>query len=248
MFRDLVPDLNGEFAVPDTFLDVPFVPSEDDVVHAMLRLAGVGPKDLLYDLGCGDGRIVVAAARHYGARAIGVELDPLRIADAMEYAGDEGVECDVDFIEEDLFDVDISKATVVALYLLDSINTQLRPRFLKELRPGARIVSHAFGMGDWQADAQIKVNGITVHKWVVPASVEGSWEWTDARGMPWRVELDQEYQRVTGAGWAGDKETAIEATLSGTTLKIDTKTPDTDESRRFVFDFKTADQPEVSEG
>src|SRR5690554_6349545 len=132
MFRDLVDDdLHNYSTVPGMFLDVPFVPTDDEVIKAMLDLAEVGPRDRLYDLGCGDGRIVVKAALERNTRSVGIEIDPLRIADAMEYAGLSGVEYLVDFVEESIFTADFSKATVVTLYLLDSINLQLRPRLLE---------------------------------------------------------------------------------------------------------------------
>src|SRR5690606_9512867 len=128
-------------------------------------LAGVGRRDVLYDLGCGDGRIVVAAARHFGTRGVGIEIDPARIADAMEYAGDVGVEYLVDFVEDNIFTADIAEATVVTLYLLDTVNLKLRPRLLHELRPGTRIVSHAFDMGDWLPDEHLELGGINLYKW-----------------------------------------------------------------------------------
>src|SRR5690606_2492800 len=143
----------------------------------MLELANVGPRDVLYDLGSGDGRIVIEAAKRYGTRGVGVDLDPTRVADAMEYAGNVGVEYLVDFLEADLFTVNIRNATVVTLYLLDSVNVQLRPRLLNELRPGTRIISQTFDMGDWQPDARIRRHGIRIHKWIVPAHIAGAWEW-----------------------------------------------------------------------
>lgn len=149
-------------------LDVPFVPTDEAVIEAMLDLADVGPNDVLYDLGSGDGRILIAAAMNRNTRGIGIELDPLRIADAMEEAGHAGVEYLVDFLEEDFFEADLSEATVVSLYLLQSVNLQLRPKLLSELRPGTRIVSHAFDMGDWKPDDWTKVGGISIYKWIVP--------------------------------------------------------------------------------
>lgn len=239
LFKDLVDDLDSFSLEPHLFLDVPFVPSEDAVVKALLQMAGVGRKDVVYDLGCGDGRIVVAAAKHYRARAIGIEIDPLRIAEAMEAAADEGVEMQVDFIEESLFDADFSAATVVTLYLLDSINTQLRPRFLTELRPGSRIVSHAFDMGDWKADDQRKVNGITLYKWVVPGQVAGSWAWEGLDGTPFHAELEQKYQQVTGTAWQGDSPREIEnAHLQGNQLTLTLREPGSDTARHFALHFE----------
>lgn len=147
--------------------DVPYVPTPPPVVEAMLKLANVNPGDFVIDLGCGDGRIVVMAAEKFGARGIGYDLNPQRIAEAKENAKKAGVENRVEFIEKNLFDADISRATVVTLYLLPDVNLRLRPKLLRELRTGARIVSHSFDMGDWKADRKIEVNGKTLYYWEV---------------------------------------------------------------------------------
>ena len=226
VFRDLVEDLDDYSPEPDRLLDVPFVPSDDDVVEAMLSLGEVTSKDLVYDLGSGDGRIVITAAQTRGARGIGVELDPLRIADAMEDAGDARVEYLIDFIEEDIFTVDISDATVVTLYLLESVNLQLRPRLLEELRPGTRILSHVFKMGDWRADEQFELRvenrrPVNLYKWIVPAQVAGSWEWEGTEGGRYRVELEQKFQDVTGRAWLDDEAIDLTgATLCGASLTL----------------------------
>jgi SAM-dependent methyltransferase len=150
-------------------LDVPFVPTPNDVVSSMLRLANVRSGDIVYDLGCGDGRIVVAAARRgKGVRAVGVDIDPRRIADAEENARKAGVSDRTRFIRQDLFEADLREATVVTLYLLPSLNVRLRPKLLAELSPGTRIVSHGFDMGDWQPAATRKVGTSTVYYWIVP--------------------------------------------------------------------------------
>jgi len=130
----------------------PFVATPPDVVDRMLALAGVSANDVVYDLGCGDGRIVIAAARAYGARGVGVDIDPARIDEAQENARRAGVEHLVTFRVQDALDTDVSEATVVALYLVSALNVQLRPRLTAQLRPGARIVSHNFPMGDWDPD------------------------------------------------------------------------------------------------
>ncbi|HUG76415.1 MAG TPA: class I SAM-dependent methyltransferase, partial [Burkholderiales bacterium] len=132
--------------------DVPFVPTDQKVVEKMLELARVGPRDIVYDLGSGDGRIVIAAAKK-GARGVGVDIDPQRIEEARENARAAGVEDRVRFVQGDLFKADIGDATVVTLYLLSTVNQRLRPKLLAELRPGTRIVSHAFDMGDWHPQA-----------------------------------------------------------------------------------------------
>lgn len=221
MFRDLIDDIDNYSEDPETFLDVPFVPTDESVVEAMLKLGAVGPKDVLYDLGSGDGRILITAARDRDTRGIGVEIDPLRIADAMEEAGWAGVECLVDFIEEDIFSADFSEATVVTLYLLESVNLQLRPQLLSQLRPGSRIISHAFDMGDWKPDDWLELSGVNIYKWIVPAQVAGVWEWERPDGKPYRIELQQKYQDVTGSVWLADKKAHLEsAELSGGRLKL----------------------------
>lgn len=147
--------------------DVPYVPTPYPIVEAMLKLGNIKPSDFVIDLGCGDGRIVVMAAEKFGARGIGYDLNPQRIAEARENAKKAGVENRVQFIEKNLFDADISKATLVTLYLLPEVNLRLRPKLLRELRTGARIVSHSFDMGDWKPDRKIEVNGKTLYYWEV---------------------------------------------------------------------------------
>ena len=148
--------------------DIHFVPTPEEVVEAMLRLADVDKNDVVYDLGSGDGRIPIAAARRFGARAVGIDLDPKLVAEATRNAQDAGVGDRVRFIEGDIFEADISPATVVTLYLLTSINERLRPKLLNELRPGTRIVSHQFRMGDWQPDREIVVDFRPLFLWRVP--------------------------------------------------------------------------------
>ena len=137
--------------------DVPFVPTTDQAVQAMLKLAGVKTTDTVYDLGCGDGRIVIAAAKNFGARAVGIDIDPQRIKEANENAKKAGVENRVKFIEQDLFKADFHEATVVTLFLLPQVNLQLKPILLKQLKPGTRIVSNTFDMGDWKAEKELNV-------------------------------------------------------------------------------------------
>jgi tRNA G37 N-methylase Trm5 len=147
--------------------DVIFVPTRELVIEAMLKAANVTPNDVVYDLGCGDGRIVVAAAK-LGARAVGIDIDPQRIKEANENAAKNGVTGKVQFRQEDLFEADIREATVVTLYLLPSLNVKLRPRLMEQLRPGTRIVSHDFDMGDWAPEQTLSVDGKTVYLWTIP--------------------------------------------------------------------------------
>ncbi|MEX2593706.1 MAG: class I SAM-dependent methyltransferase [Anditalea sp.] len=148
--------------------DVHYVPTRQAVVDAMLDLAKVTENDVVYDLGCGDGRIVVTAAKQYGATGTGIDIDPQRIKEANENATNAGVNDKVEFVQANLFESDVSEASVVTLYLLNSLNMKLRPILLEQLKPGTRIVSHAFNMGDWEPDKTIKVDGSTIHLWTVP--------------------------------------------------------------------------------
>lgn len=148
--------------------DVIFVPTPPEVVDAMLKVAKVGKNDIVYDLGCGDGRIVIAAARDFGARGIGIDIDPQRIQEATENATQAGVTDRVKFLNADLFEANISDASVVTLYLLPSLNLKLRPKLMKELKPGTRIVSHSFDMGDWEPEQTLDVNGRKVYYWTIP--------------------------------------------------------------------------------
>ncbi len=151
--------------------DVPYVPTPEAVVDAMLEVAKVGKDDVLYDLGSGDGRIVVTAAQKYGTRGVGIDINPERIQEANANAQKAGVTDRVKFIQQDLFNTDFSEATVVTLYLLPDINLKLRPKLLRELKPGTRIVSHAFDMGDWKPQQTLTVDGRQVYYWVVPEEV-----------------------------------------------------------------------------
>ena len=149
--------------------DVVYVPTPQPVVDAMLKLANVRKGDVLYDLGSGDGRIPITAAKGFGVRAVGIDIDPERIAEANENAKTAGVTNLVSFRNADLFTSDFSEATVVTLYLLDTLNLKLRPKLLRELKPGTRIVSHAFSMGDWEPQQTQEVDGRMIYFWTVPA-------------------------------------------------------------------------------
>lgn len=237
LFSDSFDNIHDYSEGEGVHLDVPFVPTDEAVVDAMLELANVGPKDVLYDLGSGDGRILVAAARERGTRGVGIDIDPQRIADAMEYAGWSQVERFVDFIEGDIFTEDFSEATAVTLYLLQSINLQLRPRLITELQPGTRIVSHAFDMGDWKADEFRKVGGVKVYKWIVPGDVAGEWEW-ERGGNQYRVNLHQSYQEVAGSAWLnGSPVQLMNAELFGRRLKIEIQEEKHKLPSSFILDF-----------
>jgi SAM-dependent methyltransferase len=162
---------------PKKSLDVPYVPTTEDAVDAMLKLAEVKKGDVVYDLGCGDGRIVIAAAKNYGARGVGIDIDPQRIAEANANARRAGVEKLVRFEENDLFQANFKEATVVTLFLLSSVNLKLKPKLLAELKPGTRIVSNTFDMGDWKPEKEFTVpntddDSFLSHRlylWTIPA-------------------------------------------------------------------------------
>jgi SAM-dependent methyltransferase len=179
--------------------DVHYVPTPPEVVSEMLRLADVGESDLVYDLGSGDGRIVIAAAREKGAKGVGIDIDPLRVEEGRRNAVRAGVSDRVEFIQGDLFSADFSDATVVTLYLLPDLNLRLRPRILEELRPGTRVVSHAFHMGEWSPDEESSISRHSIFFWVVPANVSGSWELSapGAQGdQRYELQIDQDFQNL----------------------------------------------------
>jgi methyltransferase family protein len=194
----------------DKELDTPYVPTPQVVVERMLKMAQVRPGDVLIDLGSGDGRLVITAAREYGAHGFGVEIDPRLVRRSNEAAERAGVADRVKFLKQDLFDTDFREADVLTLYLLPDVNMALRPKILAELRPGTRVVSHDYGMREWRPDAETTVPApdktvgarkeSTVYLWIVPAKVEGAWELEihgDARRI--RLSLSRQFQEVSGA-------------------------------------------------
>lgn len=224
--------------------DVIYLPSAADVVTRMLSVAGVGSDDVVYDLGCGDGRIVIAAARDYGARGVCVDIDPSRVAESRRNADTAGVADRIEFRQADMFETDLGRATVVALYLSPSLNVRLRPKLFREVRPGARIVSHNFDMGDWAPDTVVRVAwpaGTTsaVQAWVLPADVAGTWELTlpmPAGQRRFRVRFAQQYQEVTGTASTGGRTVALsEARLVGDTVEF--QLSESSGNRQRIFGF-----------
>lgn len=191
--------------------DVPFVETPLPVVETMLEVADLTPEDTLYDLGSGDGRIPILAAGRYGAAAVGVEIQDSLVARSRRNARRAGVAERVRFIHGDLFETDLRPASVVTLYLLWSINIRLRPKLLRDLRPGSRIVSHQFRMGEWPADSVIQIPDHVAHvyTWVVPADVEGTWRLTTPEGRDLTLEIDQKFQEARAV-----------ATSAGTTVPV----------------------------
>lgn len=180
--------------------DVPFEPSHPKVVEAMLDLAKVTRDDLLYDLGCGDGRILIMGAKKVGVHGVGVDIDPLRIKEAQESAINSGVADNVQFILGDIFDFDFKNATVLTMYLLQDVHLRLRPIIFQQLKPGTRVVSHAFDMGVWEPDSVVHHPRARKKKlllWIIPAPIGGDWHWTTdvtGKAIHWNFRIKQEFQ------------------------------------------------------
>jgi SAM-dependent methyltransferase len=211
--------------------EVPYVSTPDDVVAEMLRIANVNKNDVVYDLGCGDGRIVITAVKEMGCRGVGIDIDPMRIKESRENAIEAGVSDRVDFILSDLFEADISQATVVTLYLLSKVNLRLRPKLFRDLSPGTRVVSHDFDMGQWNPDKSKYMNENhndvplaydpfepnsfvlgsnwdrhNVYLWIMPANVTGVWKWTMPRisgNKGYSLEIEQTFQEIKGKVYEG---------------------------------------------
>ncbi len=208
--------------------DVEYVPTPHRVVAEMLQLVAVKPTDVVYDLGCGDGRVVITAAKQYSARGVGIDIDPKRIKESRANARQAGVDNRVKFLQQDLFEADIREATVVTLYLLPQLNRQLIPKLLSDLQPGTRVVSHDFDMGDWHPDKVIYVPGSsyehTVYYWVIPANVDGAWRMSVpllTREQRYLLRLQQRYQEVRGTlNTEGEGSLITNATLTGDQLRF----------------------------
>lgn len=212
---------------------VPYVPTPQEVVDRMLELAKVGPHDYLIDLGSGDGRIVVTAARKYGTRGFGVDVNPERIRESNENARRAGVVEKVAFYQRDLFETNLGDATVITMYLLPQVNIELRPKLL-ELKPGTRLVSHDFDMGDWMPDTHVKVDAqekyggaggsSDIYLWIVPARVAGNWRWelpVSGKTLAYEVKLEQKFQVVTGSVSVGGRAAKLQnARLRGDEIRL----------------------------
>ncbi|MBS3818937.1 class I SAM-dependent methyltransferase [bacterium] len=186
-------------------LDVPYVPTPHPVVQKMLNLADLDKDDIVYDLGCGDGRILIQAAAQYGVEGIGVDIDSERIEESRKNAAAAGVDHLVEFYHQDLFKTDISDASVVMLYLISSVNLKLRPKLLRELKPGTKVISHDFDMDEWRPDktssVMVEEEIHKVYYWVIPANITGKWELkveNFSSGINSYLSFDQIYQFPQG--------------------------------------------------
>lgn len=205
-------------------LDVPYVPTPKNVVDKMLDMAKVGPNDMVYDLGCGDGRLVVTAAKEKGAKGVGVDLNPVRIRESNDSAARAKVKDRVTFLQQDLFETDISAATVLTMYLLPRVNLMLRPKIFSQLKPGSRVVSHDYDMDDWEPDATAMVGSSRVYCWVVPANASGTWDLTlqSGEGMSrYTLIIDQTFQKIEGFASSGSSQAPLkDAKLKGEALEF----------------------------
>lgn len=202
--------------------DVPYVATPMNVVDAMLEIANVGAEDFLIDLGSGDGRIVIAAAKKRGARGVGVELDGSLVNDARREAQRQGVANKVEFLAQNLFITEIDRATVLTTYLFPRVNMQLRPVIFAQLKPGSRVVSHEFDFGNWKPDGHVTVKvpdkpygppRSEVFLWIVPANAAGRWQWrTQLEGsqVDCEMTLEQTFQELRGSALAGGKPARLE--------------------------------------
>lgn len=206
--------------------DVIWVPTPNALIDRMLRMANVGPGDVVVDLGSGDGRIAIAAARDFNVPATGIEYNPDMVSLSNRNAAEQGVAGRVKFIQGDIFATDFRDATVVTMYLLPSLNLRLRPTLLS-MKPGTRIVSHAFNMEDWQPDDTANVEGQTAYFWIVPAQVGGTWR-VQIGAETVEVKLAQEFQNFRGT--AGPSGSPVQGTLRGDEIRM--TIPDGRGSRR----------------
>ncbi len=209
--------------------DTPFVATPVPVVMEMLRMAGVTKHDTLYDLGCGDGRVVVTAATRFQARAVGVEIDPVLVAESRANAERAGVSHLVTILQGDIFRTDIRKASVVALYLLPGVNTLLIPNLMEQLKPGSRVVSHMHDMGDWQPDRVARVGDSTIYLWVIPADVYGIWD-VSIKGFPspisGKLSIRQSYQTFRATiSLEGKRVRVTDENLSGSRIAFSAPMP-----------------------
>src|SRR5690554_1052634 len=212
--------------------DVPYVPTPNEVVEKMLDVAKVGPGDYVIDLGSGDGRIVVAAAKR-GAFGHGIDIDPQRIREAKANARQAGVEDRVVFVQDNIFETDFSQASVITMYLLNSVNLKLRPKLLETLKPGTRIVSHSFNMNEWKADDHAQVNHSNIYYWVIPADVAGTWDW-QLDGKKFTMNVNQEFQEVELELKSGNTALEVdESRISGNRISFAAQHPSNGD--KYVF-------------
>lgn len=234
--------LPGAAAAQDTApaveLDAPYVPTATPIVRAMLTMGGVGPNDIVYDLGSGDGRLPIAAVSEFGAKkGVGIDLDPVRVAEAKANAVKAGVQDRVTFHQGDMFEFDFSEATVLPLYLLPEMMMRLRPKML-DLKPGTRIVAHDYALGDWEADKFETHDKSTLYFWIVPAKVGGKWTWRMS-GKDYSADLGQTFQKISGSLTTGDAKASLDLLkVVGDSLTFEARLPGPGGTQTMAFDGK----------
>jgi len=230
--------------------EVHFAPTHQKVVDEMLAMARVGPEDVIYDLGCGDGRIVITAAQRWRTRGVGIDIDPRLVRLSQRNAVRAKVENLVSFYEADLFATDLSEATVAALYLLPGLNLRRRPNLLREMRPGSRVVSHSWDMGDWTADeARLSTpywnewvpgdepKRSPLFMWVIPANVSGVWRWSEGKdGGIKELRISQRFQKGQGVISAPTGEMPVLVEITGNRLRVTTQEKNAAKTRKTLYE------------
>lgn len=226
----------------DTRGDAPYVTTPPEVVDGMLRMADVGSDDIVYDLGSGDGRIPIAAVRDFGARrGVGIEIDPELVQESRANAVKAGVAQRTRFITGDIYETEFSEASVVTLFLFPQVNRELRPRILSRLAPGTRVVSHRFGMGQWEPDASAWIGESRIHMWRVPADIAGRWRW-DFDGTTYRMVVGQQFQKVLGEVRAEGKRSRIRlGELTGRQLRVEAPVPGRADAAGLILEGRVED-------
>jgi hypothetical protein len=234
--------------------DTPYVQTPQNVVDKMLEIAKVGPKDYVIDLGSGDGRMIITAAKKHGARGFGVDLDRRLVSLANRRAAQAGVSDRAVFYERDLYKTDVSRATVVTIYLLPEVNLMVRPKLLATLKPGTRVVSHDYDMGEWPPDVSLVLDApdkpvgrdfkSKVFYWVVPARVSGKWRWDvvfNGQSTPFELALNQMFQKIDGVLTIDGRSAKIEeARLNGTSIQFTATIRDGEVNTRYAFSGRVA--------
>ena len=204
-------------------LDVPFVPTPLSVVNKMLSMANVGPSDIVYDLGCGDGRIVIVAAKKFVATASGFDLDSEKLQESTINAQRADISHKVSFFNKNIFDVSFSDATVVTLYLLTNINVRLRSKLFLELHPGSRVISHDFQMDTWAYDKSLTLENHKIYLWIMPANFSGTWNWEMPEGFGYShctLQIQQRYQKASAHFLAPSGNIVYSLTIKGALIEI----------------------------
>ena len=205
-------------------LDAPFLPTPNYVILEILAKAHVGKDDILYDLGSGDGRIVIEAAKKTGCRAVGIEIDADLVDDSRLNAARAGVQDRVRFVVADIFKEDFSEATVVTIYMGSDVNIRLRPKLLRELKPGSRIATYTFDMGDWKPDGVSTFGREDAYFWIIPANASGKWRWIEGKGKSktqWELEVKQAFQEIAGeVSYKGKRFPLQGGKITGTEIRF----------------------------